>query len=137
MKCHVKRTDVQFANGATPVNTRRQMLGGKSRHKSSTSFSSYLFSPLNICHQKGKTHLKSSSASWSRSRNPIPSQHSPSPRCLGCSGVGWLANIFSLRVFLLQVPHPPRFCLGLSETFDPEKHIGSRLGKAETNQLPF
>lgn len=31
----------------------------------------------------------------------------------------------------------PTFPLGFSETFDPEKRIGSRFGKAETNQLPF
>lgn len=69
---------------------------------------------------------------------PFPSARS-SPRCLRCRGLGWLADFFPSppRASLLHVPHPPRFCLGLSETFDPEKRIGSRFGKAETNQLPF
>lgn len=73
---------------------------------------------------------------FSRSRNLIPCPGPAAPRCLGFGGLGWRANISPL---LLQhrIPHPPRFSLGFSKTFDPEKGIGSRFGKAETNQLPF
>lgn len=54
----------------------------------------------------------------------------------GVRRVGWRANVSPL-LFLHRVPLPPRFSLGFSKTFDPEKGIRSRLGKAETNQLPF
>ena len=116
-------------------------LEGKSRHKSSTSFSRYLFSPLNICFRKGKTHPKcvfqKSRSNLLGSTPPITPPRPPSSRCLGCGWFGWRANFFPARVFFLHIPHPPRYSLGFSKTFDPEKHIGSRFGKAETNQLPF
>ena len=121
-------------------------LEGKPRHKSSASSSRYLFSPLNICFRKGKTHPKcvfqkgSQSNPLASASLPLPSRIRtplPSSRWLGCGWFGWRAHFFPAPVFFLHIPHPPCYSLSFSKTFDPEKHIESRFGKAETNQLPF
>lgn len=72
------------------------MLGEKSRHKSSTSFSRYLFSSLNICFQEGKTHLKLLSTS-PRSCNSISC---PDAHPLGSFGeLGWEMNFTTPLLF--------------------------------------
>lgn len=87
------------------------MLGGKSRHQSSTSFSRYLFSPLNTCFRKGKTHLQSLGASSRRGHNLIPSPAPAHPLDEQRSrGLGWLADFFpspplALAFFTFPIPH--------------------------------
>ena len=61
-------------------------LEGKPRHKSSASSARYLFSPLNICFRKGKTHLKCVFQKGSQSK-PLASATLPHP-------------------FLIPPPHP-------------------------------
>lgn len=69
---------------------------------------------------------------------PSPASPSIPPPPGALDAEGWGGGQMSPHWFcLLHIPHPPRFSLGFSKTFDPEKRIGSRFGKAETNQLPF